>query len=187
MPEVLKAPITEEEYRTYPVYQLPPDYTGDKYIRFMNDCWAMLETRAKQPLSAAPQEHNYYLPGRYVNISPVGVLSIAPMYLPIVHVSSIKFKRQQSSDWVDIKRFDVAEGMIYAYDAPVERGSIGIVRLNYISGYDPIPDDLRLLLALFASQRASAGSFSVTAGGDILATWIPDDIAESIKPYKRVR
>lgn len=185
--EELRAPITEDEYRHMPVFQLPPDFTGDKYIRFMNDCWTWLETRCNQPLSLTSQEHKYPVGSRYCNVGPDGILVIAPKHLPIVSVASIKFRPAPFFDWQILPSYEVVDDVINVYGAPAAKGGPGVICLEYSSGYDPVPYDLRLQLALFASHKASAGTFSVTAGSAVLPTWLPKEVYEAIDRYKRVR
>ena len=181
----LRAPITEEEFRTYPVFQLPIDHTGDKYIRFINQCWEWMEMQCNQPLTATAQTHVYPISGRYANISPEGWLQIAPKHLPIVSVASIGCRPSPFTNWTPIKTYDIVDDCIRVYQAPIARG--GLVQLEYTSGFDPVPEDLKLLLALFASQKATAGTFAVTAGSAILPTWLPKEVIEGINRYKRVR
>ena len=182
---ILRAPITEEEFRTYPVFQLPTDFSGDKYTRFMNQCWEWMEQICYQPLTATTQTHTYPISGRYANITPEGWLQIAPKHLPIVSVKTIRCRPAFQSDWQTLDRYEVLDDIIVVHNAPAGRGAV--VELVYTSGYDPVPEDLRLLLALFASQKATAGTYDGTAGSSILPTWLPKEVVEGINRYKRVR
>jgi len=185
--DALRAPLTEDEFKTMAVTKLPIDFTGEKYVRFANQCWAWMEHCASQPFTAEEREHYYPMPGRYANVTPAGFLTIAPKYLPIVSIGGIYYKRSYFSDWTPVNHYVVMDDTINVYGAPVLRGDEGMVKLVYVSGYDPIPDDLKLLLALFMSQKSTAGTFSQIAGSAIVPTWLPDEVKVAIEHYKRVR
>lgn len=185
--EVLLAPITEADYRTYPVMQLPPDFTGEKFIRLLNDTWAWIEQRVNQPLKARALTHVYPLGTRYANVDVDGILVVAMKYLPVVSITTVKWTSSTPASWTACTSYDLMDDHVRVYDSPFVKGDRGMVQLAYTAGYSTIPYDLRMACVLMASHKASGSVFPTQAGSSILPVWMPKEVLETIDRYKRVR
>lgn len=185
MTVALLAPISESDYRTYPVLALPSDFTGDKVIQLLNNAWATIEKWANQPLTAAANTDIYEFPSKQANVMANGNLRIVPRFTPLISVTTIKNSYSiVQGGWTPVTLFDVIGDSILCYDSFFTRGDSGLLQVAYTSGYAIVPNDLKEACALMAALFLSAGFFPTQGGVGITPDWA--DGADRQK-YYRVR
>jgi len=170
----LTAPITEAQYRSYPVLALPSDFTGDKVTQLLNNAWTTLTSWANQPLSQTTNTEVYKFGDRYCNFdSKACAVMITPKHLPIISVTSIAYSFAPAlGGWNTETLWDIVDDQIIVYDSPFNRGDFGMHKIVYASGYATVPNDLLEACALMASMYLSCGFFPTQAGGSIMPEFV---------------
>ena len=167
---------------------MPTDMTGDRATALLNQSWDTVTKLCNQPLTATASVDIYNMPSRYCNVHPAGFLMIAPRYLPIVSVTTVKFSENIGAiGWTACNQFDTLEKEVHVYDSPYVRGSYGMIQLSYTSGYSTVPDSLKFICGEMVAHLLSGGYVPTMAGSAVLSEWLSKDFWLTVNLYKRVR
>ncbi len=190
MPIVLTAPISVSEYKSYPLVKVPTGNTDDQVTTQLNNAWRTIVGKCFQPIDPTTNTDVYVYPSKHANQTPSGDVRIELKNTPVISLNSVQWSTNiKSSGWITLNNNDLIGNTIICHDAPFGRGSYGLFRVVYISGYAAIPDDLKEACALMTAHLLSGGVFPTDGGtgeGSVLALWIPKDVQDTINRYKRV-
>ena len=190
MTVTLTAPITEANYNSMQLLKLPDGFTGDPVTNLLNQAWQMIQgpRGTNQPLTATSNTLVELFPSKYCNQQPSGNVQIAPKYLPIISITTLKWSYSVvSNGWTSASQYDITGDTIQCYDLPFTRGDYGMIQLVYTSGYAVIPDDLKIACGLMVAHLLSGGYFPTQGGSSVLPAWLPTDVKLTIDRYSRVR
>jgi len=119
-------------------------------------------------------------------MTPEGYLNLNPRFGPIISVTSVTYSLDGLTGWTPCTRFYALRDNIRVYDAPFARGDVGIVKVSYSSGIDPISDDLKLACFWAVSLINAAGFLPTQAGIESNPAWLNDDLRNTYFNLRRV-
>lgn len=186
--EELKAPIDEIYYRNYPTLPFNPTYSGDGIIRVLNQAWAYIKRMTNNCLDKTTIDETLDHSTYFCN-TRAGMLFINPRQTPCISLESVTvIYSDGTTKELDITKAIKRQNGYIIPNSPLEIYDIAQVNIEYVAGYETIPEDLKYVCAMVTSHIMSGAFFPADGSvgeGSLLPQWLPAECKTILQKYTR--